>query len=111
MEPLKSGVRTSTVHPGTRSRMRRMVIAKRVAPPSGSSSRFTEVITTWERPMARTASATRLGSSQSMERGRPVRTAQKRQERVHTSPRIMKVAVPCPQHSPMLGQRASSQTV
>src|ERR1700731_180768 len=27
------------------------------------------------------------------------------------SPRIMKVAVPCSQHSPMLGQRALSQTV
>ena len=30
---------------------------------------------------------------------------------MQTSPRIMKVAVPCPQHSPMLGQRASSHTV
>ena len=33
------------------------------------------------------------------------------QRRVHTSPRIMKVAVRSSQHSPMLGQRASSQTV
>jgi hypothetical protein len=36
--------------------------------------------------------------------------AQKRQPRVQMSPRIKKVAVLCPQHSPMLGQRASSQT-
>jgi hypothetical protein len=41
----------------------------------------------------------------------PLRTAQKRQPRVQTSPRSMKVAVPPPQHSPMFGQRASSQTV
>ena len=43
--------------------------------------------------------------------GSPVFTAQKRQPRVHVSPRIMMVAVPWPQHSKMLGQRASSQTV
>ena len=39
-----------------------------------------------------------------------VATAQKPQARVQMSPRIMKVAVRG-QHSPMLGQRASSQTV
>jgi len=33
------------------------------------------------------------------------------QARVQTSPRIMKVAVPWPQHSAMFGHRASSQTV
>ena len=38
-------------------------------------------------------------------------TAQKRQPRVQVSPIIMKVAVPLFQHSPMFGQRASSQTV
>ena len=37
--------------------------------------------------------------------------AQKPHERVQTSPRIMKVAVPRSKHSPMFGQRASSQTV
>lgn len=36
---------------------------------------------------------------------------QKRQPRVHVSPISMMVAVPPPQHSPMLGHRASSQTV
>ena len=42
-------------------------------------------------------------------------TLQKRQPRVHVSPMIMMVAVAVPsfppQHSPMLGQRASSHTV
>ena len=42
-----------------------------------------------------------------------VLTAQKRQPRVHVSPRIMTVAVPVSpfQHSPMLGHCASSHTV
>ena len=61
--------------------------------------------------MRATASATRRGSSQSSAIGRPVATAQKPQLRVQTLPRIMKVAVRCAQHSPMFGQRASSQTV
>jgi len=43
--------------------------------------------------------------------GRPCPTAQYPQARVQTSPRIMKVAVPWVQHSPMFGHRASSQTV
>ncbi len=62
-------------------------------------------------PSARTASATRRGSSSSFHVGRPVLTAQKPQARVQVSPRIMTVAVRCSQHSPMLGQRASSHTV
>src|ERR1700722_1574890 len=36
---------------------------------------------------------------------------QKPQERVQTSPRIMSVAVPADQHSPMLGHLADWQTV
>ena len=40
-----------------------------------------------------------------------VLTLQKPQRRVQVSPRIMKVAVPRSQHSPTLGQFASSQTV
>ncbi len=43
--------------------------------------------------------------------GFPVFTLQKRQPRVHVSPRIMIVAVPAPQHSAMFGQAASLQTV
>ena len=89
-----------------------MQAAKTAAPPSRWSSRFTEVMTAWRSPMRATASATRAGSSGSGgRRGSPVFTAQKPQARVQTSPRIMKVAVPRFQHSPMLGQRASSHTV
>jgi hypothetical protein len=51
------------------------------------------------------------GSSASSGPGRPVRTLQKAQARVHVSPMIMKVACFFVQHSPMLGQPASSQTV
>ena len=38
------------------------------------------------------------------------RTAQKPQDRVQVLPRIIKVAVPAPQHSPIFGHIASSQT-
>ena len=82
-----------------------------LAPPSASSSRLTDVITTWSSSMAATVSATRRGSSRSSSVGIPWATAQYLQALVHTSPRIMKVAVPASQHSPMLGQPASSQTV
>jgi hypothetical protein len=41
----------------------------------------------------------------------PVATLQKAQARVQTEPKIMKVACLRVQHSPMLGQDASSQTV
>ena len=62
--------------------------------------------------MRATASPTRRASSGSgASAGSPVFTAQKPQARVHTSPRIMKVAVPRLQHSPRFGQCASSQTV
>ncbi len=43
--------------------------------------------------------------------GLPVATLQKAQARVQVSPMIMKVACFCFQHSPMLGQAASSHTV
>ncbi len=43
--------------------------------------------------------------------GRPVATAQKPQLRVQIFPRIIKVAVPSPQHSPILGQLPLSQMV
>ena len=61
--PWKSGISTSTPHPGTRSRMARMVSANSSAPPSSRSSRFTLVMTANFSPMAATASATRCGSS------------------------------------------------
>ena len=104
-------MRTSTPVSGLRRRISRMVAAKAPAPPSARSSRQTLVTTTCSRPMTATASATRRGSSASSQSGRPVLTAQKPQARVQVSPRIMTVAVRCSQHSPMFGQRASSQTV
>ena len=67
--------------------------------------------TAWRRPIFFTWVATRSGSSGSFQVGTPVCTLQNPQRRVQTSPRIMKVAVPRSQHSPTLGQLASSQTV
>src|SRR5690625_1875842 len=74
------------------------------APRSLSSSRLTEVMTACFTCMRKIASATRLGSSSSYSRGRPVLTAQHEQDRVHTYSSIIKVAIPAPQHSPILGQ-------
>jgi len=88
-----------------------MVSAQIAAPPSGSSSRLTEVMTTKSRSMAATASATRRGSSVSSSGGRPVLMWQKPHDRVQVSPRIISVATPFDQHSPMFGQLASWQTV
>ena len=61
--------------------------------------------------MSATERATRAGSSGSFQVGLPVLTLQNPQRRVQVSPRIMNVAVPRSQHSPMLGQAASRQTV
>jgi hypothetical protein len=68
-------------------------------------------MTTWFSPSFWTASATRPGSNTSRSCGRPVATLQKVQPRVQISPMIIMVAWPCDQHSPALGQPASSQTV
>ena len=67
--------------------------------------------TAYFRPIFFTDWATRSGSSGSLWVGLPVVTLQKPQRRVHVSPRIMNVAVPRCQQSPMLGQAASAQTV
>jgi hypothetical protein len=88
-----------------------MVWAKWSAPPSARSSRSTEVTTTWARPSFATADATRPGSKASSAAGRPVATLQNVQPRVQISPMIIMVACPWAQHSPTLGQPASSQTV
>ena len=68
-------------------------------------------MTAWRRPIVATWRATRAGSSGSFHVGLPVLTLQKPQRRVHVSPRIMNVAVPRSQHSPMFGHAASWQTV
>jgi hypothetical protein len=108
--PWKSGVRTSTLQPGAWRRICRMTPTKAEAPLSGRSSRSTEVMTAWRRP-----SWPPTGRRGRLERVVPRRlavwTLQKPQRRVHVSPRIMNVAVPRVQHSPMFGHAASEQTV
>ena len=99
------------VVPGQAARTARITAAKCAAPPSARSSRSTEVITTWARPSFATASATRPGSPESSGPGIPVLTLQNEQARVQVSPMIIMVACFLDQHSPMLGQPASSQTV
>src|SRR5213592_3706167 len=109
--PLKSGMSTSTDVSGVRWRISAMHAANISAPPCGRSSRSTLVMTTCFSSICRTASARRAGSPVSRGVGVPCGTAQYAQFRVHTSPRIMKVAALCSQHSPTLGQCASSHTV
>ncbi len=109
--PLKSGMSTSTVVLGLSRRSAVMAAAKWLAPPSGRSSRLTLVTTMYSSESALTARARFSGSSGSSGGGAPTFTWQKRQARVQTSPISITVAVPPPQHSAMLGQRASSQTV
>jgi hypothetical protein len=107
----KSGVSTSMVVSGAASRSARMTSAKCPPPPSGRSSRSTEVTTTCFSPSLRTACATFVGSKGSIAPGLPVATLQNAQARVQISPMIIIVAWPFDQHSPMLGQAASSHTV
>ena len=109
--PRKSAGRTSMVVFGQRLRVARTVAAQTEAPPSLRSSRATEVMTTCFRFISAMDSATRAGSPRSSSLGRPESTAQKVQERVQTLPRIITVALPRDQHSPMLGHCADWQTV
>ncbi len=88
-----------------------MIAAKCPAPPSARSSRSTDVTTMCDRPSLAVASATCSGSAGSSAPGNPVFTLQNAQARVQVSPMIMKVACFFSQHSPMLGQPASSHTV
>ena len=88
--------------------------AKCSAPPSGMSSRSTDVSTMYPTPHSAMALAVFSGSISSGGAGvAAVLTAQKRHPRVHVSPRIMIVAVPVSpfQHSPRFGHMASSHTV
>ena len=86
------------------------VATKWAAPPSARSSRSTEVITTWARPMAATARATREGSVGSRGPGKAsghvAKRAGARASVTHNHHRGV-----LDQHSPMLGQAASSHTV
>ena len=96
---------------GEASRTAAMHCAKCSAPPSRRSSRSTLVITTYFSAISAMVSARWRGSSTSGGSGVPWPTSQNGQRRVHRSPRIMKVAVPWPKHSPRLGHEASSHTV
>ena len=87
------------------------VSAHIIDPISFRSSRSTEVITACLIFINFIDRATFSGSSQSSVSGLPVFTPQKPQERVHTLPKIIKVAVPSLQHSPMLGQLPEVQIV
>ncbi len=109
--PRKSGVRISMRVFGELVRIAEMQSTKCCAPPSRRSSRSTLVTTTYFRPMSATVMARLAGSFASGGFGRPCATSQNEQRRVHTSPKIMKVAVPWLKHSWMFGQLASSQTV
>ncbi|MFO0751739.1 MAG: hypothetical protein U0411_00255 [Thermodesulfovibrionales bacterium] len=109
--PRKSGTSTSTRAAGSRLLTARIVEANCAAPPSGRSSRVTEVTTTYRRPSSAAASATRSGSWGSTAAGAPEETEQKEHSRVQRSPRIMKAAVGFAKQTPWLGHRASSQTV
>ena len=107
----RSGIRSSIVASGFASRMASTVAAQCRAPPSGRSSRVTEVTTTCRSPISLTLSATCRGSEASGARGLPVFVAQNLQPRVQMSPKIMKVAVLRLQHSALLGQSPLLQIV
>ena len=111
MRPRKSGTSISTRIPGLNALVCRTHSAKCAAPPSRTSSRSTEVITTYFSAIARIASANWRGSSTSRGLGRPCATSQNGQRRVQISPMIINVAVPPPKHSLKFGHAASSQTV
>ena len=99
-KPLKSGVSTSTVHPGLTFLVCLIVSAQIEAPKSPfKSSLSTEVITTCLKPIFLTACATLIGSKGSFQVGLPVLTEQNPQARVHVSPKIISVAVFLFQHS------------
>src|SRR5690554_1614632 len=80
-------------------------------PMSLISSLSTEVITACLIFINLIERATFSGSSQSNVSGRPVFTPQKPQERVQMFPKIINVAVPSPQHSPIFGQLPEVQIV
>src|SRR6478752_8601398 len=109
--PWKSGIRVSKVVVGFILRMAFTVSIQMIEPPSFKSSRSTLVTTACLMFIILIERATFSGSSQSTVSGLPVFTPQNPQERVHVFPKIMNVAVPSPQHSPMFGQLPEVQIV
>ena len=80
------------------------VSAQIIDPLSGKSSLSTDVITACLIFIIEIDFATFSGSAQSIVSGLPVFTPQNPHDLVHMFPKIMKVAVPSPQHSPIFGQ-------
>src|SRR5690606_959985 len=87
------------------------VSAQIMDPMSFRSSRSTEVMTACFIFIILMERATFSGSSHSTVSGLPVLTPQNPQERVQIFPRIINVAVPSVQHSPILGQLPEVQIV
>src|SRR5690606_13297933 len=107
----KSGIRVSRVVSGFIRLTALMVSAHIMLHISFKSSLSTLVKTACLICIIFIERATFSGSSQSTVSGRPVFTPQNPQERVQMFPKIMKVAVPSPQHSPILGQLPEVQMV
>ena len=82
-----------------------------IEPPSFKSSLSTDVITACFILINLIERATFSGSSHSTVSGLPVLTPQKPHDRVHIFPKIINVAVPSPQHSPIFGQLPLVQIV
>ena len=107
----KSGIRSSIVASQFSLRIASTTAAQCRAPPSGRSSRVTDVTTTCRSPINRTLSANFSGSEASGARGMPVFVAQNRHPRVQISPRIINVAVRLLQHSALFGHLPLLQIV
>jgi len=107
----KSGINVSIVISGFTSLTRLIVSAQIDAPPSGRSSRSTEVITQCLSFIVLIDSASLPASSGSGGRGLPELVAQNLHALVQISPSIIKVAVPLFQHSPIFGQLPLVQIV
>src|SRR5690554_3425564 len=99
------------VVPGLILRTAFTVSAQMMEPPSFKSSRSTEVKTACLMFINLIERATFSGSSHSTVSGLPVFTPQKPHERVQIFPKIINVAVPSPQHSPIFGQLPDVQIV
>ena len=111
VSPLKSGTSNSIFMSFISFLIVLTTFLKCSAPPSGKSSLVTEVITTYFKPKFFMVFANLTGSSLSVSKGLPCVVAQKAQFLEQTSPNIIKVAVLCLKHSPILGHFAAWHTV
>ena len=111
VSPLKSGIKVSIVVFGFRSLIALTVSAQIMEPPSLISSLSTDVITACLTPIIFIDLATLKGSSSSTGNGLPVCTLQKPHDLVQMFPKIINVAVPSVQHSPIFGQLPETHIV